>query len=267
MTGFYQHIYLAPHYDDAALSCGGMIHQQTQAGQLVLVVTIFAAPPESNEPLSPFAESQHQQWGNPQDAISVRQAEDQAAMQILGADYLRLKFTDCIYRGEPRSGEWYYLSDADLFGQVHPAERPLIPQIAEAILELVPAGDDTTVFAPLTVGHHVDHQLVNAAAWQLRQQGYQLAFYEDYPYADPYFAAKYSHTEPAALVTQQPTTLEPQSRPIAEENLSAKIDSISAYSSQIPVLFGDNEQMAARVRDFVQHVGHGQPAERIWLPS
>lgn len=267
MTGFYQHIYLAPHYDDAALSCGGMIHQQNQAGQLVLVITIFAAPPESNEPLSPFAERQHQQWGNPQDAISVRQAEDQAAMQILGADYLRLKFTDCIYRGKPRSGEWYYLSDADLFGQVHPAERPLIPQIAEAILELVLAGDDTTVFAPLAVGHHVDHQLVNAAAWQLQQQGYQLAFYEDYPYVDPHYAAKYSHTEPTTLVAQQPATLEPQSRPIAEENLSAKIDSIRAYSSQIPVLFGDNEQMAARVRDFVLHVGHGQPAERIWLPS
>ena len=89
-------------------------------------------------------------------------------MEILGADYLRLRFTDCIYRGQPRAQEWYYTSDDDLFGQLHPTDRPLIPEIVEAVLEFVPGDHETTVYAPLTVGHHVDHQLTHAAARQLR---------------------------------------------------------------------------------------------------
>ena len=238
MSDTFQHVYLAPHYDDAALSCGGLIHQQSQAGQLALVVTVFAAPPNSNELLSPFAQLQHRQWGSPNDVIVTRQQEDQTALQILGADYLRLKFTDCIYRGEPRRAEWYYLSEADLFGELHPADQPLIADIVAAILELVPAGEETRLYAPLALGHHVDHQLVNAAAWQLRGYGYGLALYEDYPYADPQDAAKYTHTEPLTSVAHQPASLQPQLCLLAEADLSAKIDSIAAYGSQVPVLFG-----------------------------
>ena len=65
MSLAYRHVYLAPHYDDAALSCGGMIHHQAQAGQPVLVVTVCAAPPDSTERLSPLAEIQHRQWDQP----------------------------------------------------------------------------------------------------------------------------------------------------------------------------------------------------------
>ena len=79
MTDFYQHVYLSPHYDDAALSCGGSIHQQVQAGELVLVITICAAPPETNEPFSPYAQAMHRVWGDPLDVVATRQAEDQAA--------------------------------------------------------------------------------------------------------------------------------------------------------------------------------------------
>jgi LmbE family N-acetylglucosaminyl deacetylase len=264
MNCVYQHVYLAPHYDDATLSCGGLIHQQVQADQPVLVVTVCAAPPDSSEPLSPLAQSQHRQWGDPLDIVATRQAEDQAAMRILGADYLRLRFTDCIYRGEPRSGHWYYLGEADLFGEVYPADRAVANDIVEAILELVPAGDGTTLYAPLTAGHHVDHQLTNLAAWQLGQRGCRLAFYEDYPYVDPHFAAKYHHTDPVALAARQQLPLRAQVHRLSPEDLAAKIESLRAYSSQIPVLFGSLADMAACVRNYACYVGGGQLAERVW---
>lgn len=261
----YHHVYLAPHYDDATLSCGGMIHQQGQAGQAVLVVTVCAAPPDSSEQLSPLAQQQHRQWDDPVDAMATRQAEDQAAMRILGADYLRLRFTDCIYRGEPRSGCWYYLGEADLFGELHPADRVVADDIVEAVLELVPATEGSTLYAPLTAGHHVDHQVTNLAAWQLGQRGYRLAFYEDYPYVDPHFAAKYHHTDPVALAAGQARPLQPQFHFLSPEDLAAKIESIGAYSSQIPVLFGSMADMAACVRGYARHVGGGRLAERVWV--
>ncbi len=37
----YEHIYLSPHLDDVALSCGGRIVKQRSKGENVLVVTVF----------------------------------------------------------------------------------------------------------------------------------------------------------------------------------------------------------------------------------
>jgi LmbE family N-acetylglucosaminyl deacetylase len=265
MSDTFQHVYLAPHYDDAVLSCGGLIHQQRRAGQLALVVTVFAAPPDSNALLSSFAQSQHRQWGSPANAVAARQAEDQAALQILGADYLRLKFMDCIYRGSPQQEEWYYLSEADLFGQVHPAEQFLVAEIVAAILELIPAEPGTFLYTPLALGNHVDHQLVMAAALQLRDYGYGLVFYEDYPYADPHYAPKYRHTDPVARVAQQSLSLQAQLCRLTEADVAAKIAAIAAYASQLPTLFGSEADMAERVHNFAWHVGQDEPAERTWV--
>ncbi len=42
----YKHIYLSPHYDDAALSCGGSIHKQATQQEPVAVITVFAGARE-----------------------------------------------------------------------------------------------------------------------------------------------------------------------------------------------------------------------------
>lgn len=44
------HLFLSPHFDDVALSCGGMIDQLIGAGATVEVWTIF-----SGFPASPFS--------------------------------------------------------------------------------------------------------------------------------------------------------------------------------------------------------------------
>jgi LmbE family N-acetylglucosaminyl deacetylase len=221
--------------------------------------------------LSAFAQAQHAGWGNPKDAIATRQAEDQAAMAVLGVDYLRLNFTDCIYRGHPDQGQWFYNNDDELFGQVHPEDMFLAGKIVEALIELVPAGENTLLYAPLGVGHHVDHQLAHAAAWQLNRQGWKIAFYEDYPYADPYsrFAAQgrdYASLT-ATLTARQKANLQPRLCVFSEADLQAKIDSISAYASQVEVLFGSKIQMENNLRRYALFVGQGSLAERIWVPG
>jgi len=268
----YQHIYLAPHYDDASLSCGGAIHRQTKAGEPVLVVTIFASPPPPNEPFSPFAQEMHAIWGNPADIIATRQAEDQASMAILGADYVRLKFVDCIYRGQPRRGIWYYNNNDQLFGRVHPDDMPLADDLVAAIGEVAPAADDTLVYAPLTVGNHIDHQLVYAAAWQLHRQGWTIAFYEDYPYADPNYAPHDRQQNPHGLEAtldrlQLGHTLQPRLRFFSEQGLQAKIRAVAAYASQLQMLFKGRANMEKWVADYARHVGSGNPAERVWIPA
>ncbi len=275
MAKTYQQIYLSPHYDDAALSCGGTIHQQTQAGQAVLVITICAAPPPPKAPLSPFAEALHRAWDNPDDVVATRRAEDERAMTILGTDYHYLDLTDCIYRGDGQAGTWYYTSEADLFGTIHPADLDLAVDIAERMAALLADSLAALIHAPLTVGHHVDHQLVHLAALHMRQQGWPIIFYEDYPYSDPNYPFTRSplgeenlHTLEATLATMQTAQpLQPHFRFLTAEDLQAKIDSIGAYESQLGMLFGGAAAMARHVQAYTLSVGQGRPAERVWQPG
>ena len=79
------------------------------------------------------------------------------------------------------------------FGTVAPEERRLVvPQIADKARAVVVAAGGrgpVRVFAPLGVGHHVDHQLTFWAARRLGPR-FGTLFYEDYPYAGRHGALK-----------------------------------------------------------------------------
>src|SRR3954469_806836 len=108
----YDWIYLSPHLDDAALSCGGQIYAATQRQERVLIVTITAGDPIA--PVSDYAASLHTRW-ELVDATAARRQEDLTACSILGADALDWDIPDCIYRVDAQ-GAPFYVSDADIFG-------------------------------------------------------------------------------------------------------------------------------------------------------
>jgi LmbE family N-acetylglucosaminyl deacetylase len=259
MSDFYAHVYLSPHLDDAVLSCGGLIHQQASVGQPPLVITLFSGRPPADAELSAFARSQHMRWGNPEDVFSVRWSEDRAALSVLGADYLRLNYLDCIYRGKDHGDEsaWFYASEQALFGSVHPAEHGLPAQLAHALTEFMPGGDGVTLYAPLTVGNHVDHQLAFSAAIILREQGWGVQFYEDYPYAETEGARS------AALIARGGEHWQSRVISLGEDDLAAKIEAIACYASQLGVLFGGAEAMSDQVRGYASRLG----GEWLWAPS
>ena len=120
MLPSYDILYLSPHLDDAALSNGGFIFQQTRAGKTVLVVTFMAgdAPPV----LSDFAQELHDRWQLDRDAAARRRLEDQNACAILGADVLHLAFPDCVYRSHPQTGENMYRFRDDIIGSINAVE-------------------------------------------------------------------------------------------------------------------------------------------------
>src|SRR5512141_1171065 len=101
-------IYLSPHLDDAALSAGGLIYEQTQAGVPVEIWTFMSGIPDLTE-YSPFAQLLHFQWGfaNAEETFRARREEDLSAAKILGAKNVHFDFWDCIYRRD-KNGEWLY---------------------------------------------------------------------------------------------------------------------------------------------------------------
>jgi LmbE family N-acetylglucosaminyl deacetylase len=259
MPDFYTHVYLSPHLDDAALSCGGLIHQQAKAGSPPLVVTLFSGQPPSDTQLSAFARWQHERWGHPDEVLPVRWSEDQSALAVLGADYLRLNYRDCIYRGREHGDDpvWYYASEEALFGPVHPAEQGLPDELAAALSEFIPTPQGVTLYAPVTAGNHVDHQLTFAAALILKAHGWQVCFYEDYPYVESDGALA------AALVARGAEGWQSMVTPLDEDDLAAKVEAIACYVSQLGTLFGGPAAMRERVRGFVSLVG----GERLWEPD
>ena len=259
MLDFYAHVYLSPHLDDAVLSCGGLIHTQARDGQPPLVITIFAGRPPTDVELSAFAQTQHLRWGSPEDAIAARWSEDQAALSKLGADYLRLNYLDCVYRGKECGDEpeWYYASEEAIFGPVHPSEQNLPADLATTLTEFIPPSEGVTLYAPLTVGNHVDHQLAFFAAPILKAQGWQVWYYEDYPYVEAEGALS------TTLTMRGVEHWHPIVMPLDEDALEAKIEAIACYQSQLGVLFGSAEAMPDRVRDFATCV----KGEKIWQPD
>jgi LmbE family N-acetylglucosaminyl deacetylase len=247
----YDHIYLSPHLDDAALSCGGAIAQHSSAGARVLVVTICTA--SSDGPFNALALDFHSHWGlEPAEAVSARLSEDELAMERLGADYYWAGMLDAIYRLPDA-----YDSRERLFG-TPVADDPLYDSLRQLIGELRARSPRANFYAPLGVGSHVDHLITYAAA--LETVG-TLAFYEDIPYVlhEGALQRRLSDmTSPCPCVTSI--------IPI-DSTLARKIGAIELYASQLGELFRGPATMAEEITAYAEGLRPEDYTygERLWI--
>lgn len=247
MRTHYDAIYLSPHLDDAALSCGGQIYQQTAVGQSVLVVTITAGDAPAQPP-SAFARSLHARWELAGDVVAARRTEDRQACQILGADYEHWPILDCVYRTHPDDGQPLYPTWLDVTATIHPTDERLIARLTNQMAQF-PA--DSQVYAPLAVGGHVDHQITRAAAE--RRFGAKLLYYEDYPYV--------ANREALTAVIPPDTPFwQSQVIPLSAAALKAKMAAIAAFASQFSSFFVDQADLEQKITNFTASVG----GERVW---
>jgi LmbE family N-acetylglucosaminyl deacetylase len=221
-------VYLSPHFDDVALSCGGMLWEQAQAGQAAEVWTICAGAPAPSEPLSSFAEQLHQRWQTGPQAAVARCVEDECALQVLGAQPRFWDLPDSIYRRLPDGpggtpGSWLVNGEDDLWQPVHPLEAPLVMRLSAWIAAQL--SQDDMLVSPLTLGSHVDHRLVRAAAeYAAAQCGCALLYYADYPYA----------VRPGSDLSASPgPDWRQDCREISPAALCAWKDAVACYSSQL----------------------------------
>jgi LmbE family N-acetylglucosaminyl deacetylase len=254
----YRHIYLQPHFDDAALSCGGAIKQQTATGQKTLVITIFGGLPPRDMAVSQFALATHARMSLPasaSDAVSIRREEDQEAASLLGAETLWLDYYDAIYRGSPA----YYQSNDALFGAVASGDTQLDAELGKLVEGVAARAPLAAIYAPLGVGHHVDHQLVCSAADRLAQRKVNVKFYEDFPYV----------THAGALEARQRELTIPMEFEMAEISgqIRDKEEAIALYHSQVPQLFGTEDAMRQTLRAYSGSLRRAYPGiviERYW---
>lgn len=246
MTIIYDAIYLSPHLDDAALSCGGQIYDLTNAGKNVLIVTIMGGE-LIGRPSSQFAESLHQRWQLERDVVQARRKEDEAACKVLGAMWQHWEFLDCIYRVEAETGRPLYTSEAAIFGEIDTADSRLLETLATRMALL----SASQIYVPLTLGHHVDHQLTRQAAEKCFGKA-ALLYYEDYPYAREISAEKFTSQEDGSW---QANVID-----ISEAGKAARIKAVKCYESQLSTFFEDSLDLEIQLKAYIESMG----GEKVW---
>jgi len=242
-------IYLSPHLDDAVLSCGGMIWQQVQAGLHVEIWTIFAGDPPAGQPLTPFAQTLHERWGLDSRAVALRRAEDLEACRRLGATPHHFDLPECIYRRNEADGSPLVEKEAHLWQPRHLAEAGLIRQVSLRIAEQLPR--QARLALPFSMGGHIDHRLVRAAAEQV---GRSLWFYPDFPYS----------TQPGVTLSDfvDPHWLQ-LSFAVSIGGLVAWQEAIAAYRSQIGSFWPNLDAMREDMVEYWRHDG----GSILWQPE
>ena len=212
-------IYLSTHLDDAALSAGGLIYDQTQSGTPVEIWTFMCGFPPENEETSLWAQDVHKMWGfaTAKEAISARRIEDRNAAGILGAKVVHFDFLDCIYR-RGSDGSWLY---NDIRQAPHEEDADLPGQIAEEISPRI-LRDDVLV-CQLSVGSHVDHVIVRRAAEIL---GRPLIYDIDIPYL--FYQPEQLALKSAGMMENVYT--------VSDSGLKSWQEAVLAYASQISSL-------------------------------
>jgi LmbE family N-acetylglucosaminyl deacetylase len=251
-------IFVQPHFDDVALSCGGTVARLVAEGQQVTIVTVFAERPPADSPVSALAAQLEQEWGAGPRAALVRRAEDTAAAAVLGARPRCLAHRDAIYRGER------YETYQSLMGEVHPADLALVDEIGAELAALWRGTTNAVVYLPLAIGNHVDHQLCYRLGRSLGGIGARVLFYEDFPYV----------TKPNALSERlRRVTHRPDARAVditativdITATIEVRLRAIAAYASQLRALF-PRRPFEKDVREYAAGVSGvpGQYAERLW---
>ena len=240
-------VFVSPHLDDVALSCGGAVAKAARTGA-PKIVTVFAGMP--GEELSEFAHFQHERWNLPdEDVLRRRREEDQRAAAALGesVEVHWLDFLDAIYRDAD------YASDDALFGPPLACDLMLAQDVYE-VLRKIPT---TRYVVPLAVGNHVDHQIVREAATMLLRDGAEVWAYAEVPYA--------LDATSIALALTQVDHNEPVRIRLDDDALKRKLTAVEQYASQLPVLFRDRGKARDEIEALARSQGGGEAAELLWL--
>jgi LmbE family N-acetylglucosaminyl deacetylase len=166
----YEEIYVSPHMDDAAYSCGGRILQSRPRGARVLVLTVFGSgrAAAEQEPQTQFTD------------YAARSAEELSVMQRLDADFIWLNYPELLFR---KHSLWdvlrFFIPTLRLSGPAHDALFEATLQVLAQ--RLAPGG---VAYFPLSVGFHPDHRLLFDVGRALQALGrFRIVFYEDVPYS------------------------------------------------------------------------------------
>lgn len=223
-------VFISPHLDDVAFSCGGTVMALGRAGWRTVVITAFTASVPSPQG---FALACQLDKGLPAelDYLAVRRAEDEdfaARAGVAATEWLDLP--EAPHRG--------YDSAPALFGRYAPADD-VGPALADRLRRSLAAEQPDLVFAPQALGAHVDHRRV-ADAVAATSDAPAVRWYQDLPYAI---------RQPAARSPLPSIDVLPEAPLDVTATIAAKGHAVAAYATQLGFQFDGPAAAARNLRD------------------
>lgn len=248
-------LFVSPHLDDVAFSCGGTLALLAREGWRTVLATVFTR--SVPDPIG-FALACQTDKGLPPevDYMALRREEDRGAAEHLGAgETLWLDLPEAPHRG--------YGSAPELFSGT-PKDDEVWRDVTGLLEDLLQTHDPDLLLAPQALGNHADHLQVVRAVRELETlRDVEIAWYRDAPYA-----TRNPGSRPSSLL---PAGLSEGAIDIAE-TLGAKLDACAAYTTQLGFQFGGEENMRAALTAFAaseaRRLGtHATAAEAVLFPG
>jgi LmbE family N-acetylglucosaminyl deacetylase len=239
-------VFLSPHLDDVAFSCGGTLIALSRLKWFVALVTVFTA--STPEP-TPFALACQLDKGLPADVdyMKIRRREDRRFAFVS-----RTRFRLCLpYSEAPQRG---YASRSALFGPVMAGDEAwqAVAATLDGWLERL---RPDIVFAPQAVGGHVDHCHLVRAVLQLAGYLDRVWWYADVPYS-----VRPGSRSPLAESLPAPHRIAVD----VTATLEAKIRAAAVYATQVEFQFGGSQRLATQLEAFARmqaaSIGHAGPS-------
>jgi hypothetical protein len=169
--------------DDAVLSAGSRIIQLKETHEQVQVITIFTKFVNGSTTWDSKKYLIKSHALNTTLFEKKRIEEDIRAMNRLRVDFLHLSYIDAGFRKTAKNNH-AYSNYSELFsGNLNPDDVLLMEKISNDIKSRIHPAD--IIYAPVAIGKHADHILINRIAKTLPNKTY---FWLDQPYA-------YDHNE------------------------------------------------------------------------
>jgi LmbE family N-acetylglucosaminyl deacetylase len=200
-------VVVSPHCDDAVFGCGALLAERPGS----TVITVFAGRPARGKPLTHWDAAAG--FGQDDDVMGYRHAEDRAALDVLGARPRWLPFRDAQY-GEPVGAG----------------------SVVAGLAATVRACRPDVVAIPLGLFHD-DHKTTHEAGLRLARRWPQLTWllYADALYSriDGLVDERLARLRDAGLV---PAPLPSLPQPARREELKRR--AVDCYASQLRALSG-----------------------------
>ena len=139
------HLFISPHFDDVAFSCGGTLLNRIRSHQHTTLCTVFS---RDARPMGRFALECQESKGVPHTVgyLEMRSKEDAAYGAKNGVtDRLELGFLEAPYRG--------YDSIPSLFDSLQETDRTLGGRISDEICRIIDGCDcRCTLYMPSAIG-------------------------------------------------------------------------------------------------------------------
>lgn len=243
-------LFVSPHLDDVAFSCGGTLAVLKAKGWTVGLITVFTR--SVPKPKGFALQCQTSKGLGPEvDYMALRRKEDRDFAACMGVDQVRWgDLEEAPHRG--------YASPEALF-QPPRADDVIEAKVAACLKPVLWDLKPDRVFVPQALGSHVDHVQVVRAVKGLGIPANRVFYYRDTPYA-----VRQPKAHPDAAV---PQGLRPLAVDITE-HLPKKVEGCIRYGTQLGFQFGGVDSLARTLTAFhrLEAQTWGQPgAAEVFL--